>query len=240
MGAYNFTGKVTVVTGGRRGIGLDIVQALQMAGAIVVVVAQSSDGPGMEYYCRDLSKPIMRQGLIKHIVGKLGRIDILVNNAGSNYFDDAQDFPLEAWNRLIELMLTAPFDLAQQAFPYMKAQGGGKIINVTSIAGFQGTRRTVAYSVAKHGLIGLTKCLSNEWTPYGINVNAVAPGYTDTELISSLTEDRPHSEAMLGRIPAGRYGKPEEIANAVMWLASDQARYVCGTTLVVDGGWLAR
>ncbi len=239
MGAYNFQGKVAVVTGGRRGIGYAVCQAMREAGATTVSGAKSvlelSLYENKCFQC-DLSRPDRRSALISEMVKEFGRIDILVNNAGDNYYEDAENYPMEEWNRLIELMVTAPFDLCQQAFPYMKAQGGGKIINIASIAGMQGTRRTIAYTVAKHGLIGMTKCLSNEWTPYGINVNCVAPGWTETDMSKAMT----NTEVMKARIPAGRFATPEEIANAVMWLASDESKYVCGSTLVVDGGWLAR
>lgn len=220
----DLSGKHAIVTGGSRGIGKAIAEVLREAGA--TVEALSSEG-------MDLSDRWQR-GTFAPVC------DILVNNAGAQAFAPALDYSLLQWDRDIELMLTSPFDLAKWAAKWMKDHGGGKIINIASIAGINGTRNTVGYSVAKAGLIHLTRCLSNEFAPFNIQVNAVAPGYIVTDMLKPLVDDEEHSRVMLGRIPAGRYGEPDEVAKAVLFLASPLSDYITGVCLPVDGGWLAR
>ena len=213
-----------VVTGGSRGIGQSIVIALHDAGYEVRQVSRT--------YGVDLSSRSNR----RHLFDK---VDVLVNCAGAQSFYPAIDYPVNVWDDDLELNLTATFDLCQQAALYMIPMGHGKIINISSIAGIQGTRNCIGYSVAKAGLIEMTKCLSNEWAPYNIQVNAVAPGYIETDMLKPLLDDKEHAEVIRGRIPAGRFGKPEDVAELVMFLAT-KGSYITGTTLIVDGGWSAR
>lgn len=223
-----------LLTGGSRGIGAAIVTALREAGHVVTVVSRTS--PESDHWISvDLSKSYERFHLIEQAVNLMGGLDVLINNAGAQHHAPAIEYERSQWHGQIELMLTAPFDLSQQAAKYMLKHGGGRIINIASVAGIQGTRGIVAYSVAKAGLIEMTKCLSNEWQPL-ITVNAIAPGFIETDM---QTLDADHKAAMLGRLPAGRFGTVEEVARTTLWLATD-APYITGTTILVDGGWLAR
>lgn len=224
--------KTAVVTGGRRGIGLGIALAMLEAGYRVVVVAKSKDRgtlpDGIAYVQCDLANAEQRA-----LLATLAP-DVLVNNAGMNADHAAKDFPMEDWGRVIEVNLTAVFDLSQQAY----RTGCKRIVNITSMNAFQGARRRAAYVASKHGLAGLTKCLSNEWAPEGVTVNCVAPGYIETDMMQF--ESKEHREAMLGRIPAGKFGQPSDVAEMVLILASDAAQYVTGNTICVDGGWMGR
>lgn len=221
----NLSGKTALVTGGTRGIGKAIAEALREAGADVTAWGRVD--------C-DLSNPFVRDETPVPIC------DILVNNAGAQAFMPALSYTWQQLTQDFELILAAALELSQRAGAWMIAHGGGKIINIASIAGMNGTRNTIGYSVAKAGLIHLTKCLSNELAPHNIQVNAIAPGYIATDMLRPLIEDVGHSEAILGRIPARRYGLPEEVAQAVLFLASPMSDYITGVCLPVDGGWLAR
>jgi 2-deoxy-D-gluconate 3-dehydrogenase len=215
-----------VVTGGSGGIGSAIVIALHDAGYEVQQVSRT--------YGYDLSSRVSR----KYI--QIDEVDVLVNCAAAQSFDAAADYNLAQWDEDMELNLTAAFDLCQQAARIMIPRGGGKIINIASIAGIQGTRFCIGYSVSKSGLIEMTKCLSNEWAPYNIQVNAIAPGFINAPMLKPLLDDKEHAEVIRGRIPAGRFGKPADVAGAVMFLASKAADYITGITLIVDGGFSAR
>jgi 2-deoxy-D-gluconate 3-dehydrogenase len=231
----DLTGKVAIVTGGRRGIGLAIANALKAAGATVAVVAKSATGPGDLYLSCDLASFEHRGDLVKRVVDKFGRLDILINNAGAQMFVPAVDCKPGDWNRALELMVSAPFDLSQQAARVMIPQGGGHIVNILSTSAFQGARNITGYVAAKHALLGVTRCLSIEWAP-SIHVNAVAPGLTETDMTTVFTPER---RALLNSItPAGKFGKPEDVAGAVMYLVSSE--HVYGQTIVVDGGWLTK
>ena len=174
------------------------------------------------------------------MVERLGRIDILVNNAGIIRRAPALDYTVADWDEVININLRALFFLSQAAGRVMAAQGSGKIINVASMLSFQGGILVPSYTASKSAVAGLTRALANEWAPLGVNVNAIAPGYMATDNTAPLRADPVRSEAILARIPAGDWGTPDDLKGAVVYLASDAARYVHGAILPVDGGWLAR
>ncbi|MDQ7824271.1 MAG: SDR family oxidoreductase [Candidatus Eremiobacteraeota bacterium] len=248
---FSVSGKVALITGGRRGLGKAMALGLARAGALVAVAARS-DNPGdlereigdaggrLFYLPADLLKPDERMGLVDRVAAHYGRLDILVNNAGLQHRAPALDYPLAQWHDDFELMLTAVLDLSQQAAKVMIPRGGGKIIHIASISSFQGARQIVGYAAAKHALVGLTKCLANEWASSHINVNAIAPGLFVTEMASHVSSDPKKSAELLGRIPSGRFGEPEDMIGPVIFLASDASRHVHGHVLLVDGGWMGR
>lgn len=248
---FNVGGKVAMVTGARRGLGLAMAMGLVEAGAKLVAVASSPDcrelrqavkklGGEMLYLRADLSDRQQRKGLVAKAVKRFGRLDILVNGAGIQHRQPAMEFDLSKWDQLVSLMMTGVFELSQQAARVMETQGGGKIINIASLASFQGGWTVSAYAAAKHGVAGLTKALANEWAAKNIHVNAIAPGYFDTEMCAAIKADPVREPKIRDRIPAGRWGKPEELVGPLLFLASDASNYVDGHVLVVDGGWMGR
>jgi 2-deoxy-D-gluconate 3-dehydrogenase len=170
----------------------------------------------------------------------LGGLDILVNNAGIIRRNDALDFTADDWDAVMDTNLKSLFFLCQSAARHMVEQGGGKIINIASMLTFQGGIRVASYTASKSGVGGLTKLLANEWAGKGINVNAIAPGYIATNNTAALQADEKRNAEILGRIPSGRWGDPEDLGGAAVFLSSDAAKYVQGHILAVDGGWLAR
>ncbi|GIX03151.1 MAG: 2-deoxy-D-gluconate 3-dehydrogenase [Planctomycetaceae bacterium] len=248
---FSLQGRVAVITGATRGLGQAMARGLAEAGADIVSIARSSDDEqtrhlvtqaGRRFFSiqADLAQRQQREGLIARVLQLTGRIDILVNNAGIFHRHPPEVYPLEEWYALLEVHLHAAFDLCQQVAPHMLSRGRGKIINIGSIMTFEGGVNIPAYAAAKHGLAGLTKSLANAWSSRGINVNCIAPGYFETTLSHVLQDDPVRGPQILDRIPAGRWGDPDELAGAVVFLASDAANYVHGSVLVVDGGWLAR
>ena len=248
---FNISGKVALVTGARRGLGLDMATGLVAAGAKLVAVASSQDcrdlrlavkkfGGEMLYLQADLADRRQRNGLVEKAVKHFGRLDILVNGAGIQHRQPAVDFDLDKWDQIVSLMMSGVFELSQQAARVMIRQGGGKIINIASLASFQGGWTIPAYAAAKHGVAGLTKALANEWAAQNINVNAIAPGYFDTEMCAAIINDPIREPKIRDRIPAGRWGKPEDLVGPLLFLASDASNYVSGHVLVVDGGWMGR
>lgn len=248
---FDLSGKVALVAGGRRGLCLAMAEGLAQAGARIAVADIAEDyselarrmaviGAEMEYFQVDLSDRAQRGELVNRVVQRFGRLDILVNGAGIQHRQPALEFDLGKWDAIISLMLTAVFELAQQAARVMEKQGGGKIINIGSLASFQGAWTVPAYTAAKHGVVGLTKALANEWASKNIHVNAIAPGYFDTEMCAAIINDPVREPKIRERIPAGRWGKPEDLVGPLLFLASDASNYVDGHVLVVDGGWLGR
>jgi 2-dehydro-3-deoxy-D-gluconate 5-dehydrogenase len=226
---------IAIVTGGTRGIGKACVNALKAAGHTVVVVARTK-ADGELYIQADLSKRDERADIIQSVVYQFGGLDILVNNAGAQDHALFLNYTYPQWDYQIELMLTAPMDLSQQAARHMLTHGGGHIINILSTSAFQGARNISAYVAAKHGLLGLTRAMAIELAPL-IRVNAVAPGLTQTAMTDTYIT--PERRALLESItPAGRFGKPEEVAEAVVFLT--QSSYIYGQTITVDGGWIAK
>jgi 2-dehydro-3-deoxy-D-gluconate 5-dehydrogenase len=244
---FRLEGKVALVTGANTGIGQAIAIGLAWAGAEVVVAGRSSLDETMGMLAAEgldgrpfrlaLDAPVEAAATLKEV----GALDILVNNAGIIRRADAVDFTETDWDDVMDVHLKAVFFLCQAFARSAFARGaGGAIVNIASLLAFQGGIRIPSYTAAKHGVAGLTKLLANEWAAKGINVNAVAPGYIETKNTEALRADPVRSKALLDRIPAGRWGEPEDIAGAAVFLASPAARYVNGTILPVDGGWLAR
>lgn len=248
---FKLDGKVAIVTGANTGLGQGMCVALAEAGAKVVGVARRDcdetkalvEKAGGEFFQikADLSsmEPISR--IIEEAVAHFGHIDILVNNAGIIKRDDAIDFTEEEWDSVTFLNQKFTFFLSQAAAKqYIKQQSGGKIINIASMLSFQGGIRVPSYAASKSAVLGLTKSMANEWAGYGINVNAIAPGYMATNNTQALRDDEDRSSEILGRIPAGRWGTPADMAGAVVYLSSAASDYVNGFTIAVDGGWLSR
>jgi 2-deoxy-D-gluconate 3-dehydrogenase len=250
---FSLEGRLAVVTGARRGIGLAISEALAGAGADVVGISASLErdggaaGRAVEASGRrfwPIQADLGRRDAVHELIDSLRAldrpVDILVNNAGAIHRAPAVDHSLAAWDELLEVNLSAPFMLAQALGSDMAARGSGKIIFTASLLSFQGGINVSAYTASKHAIAGLTKALANEWARAGVNVNAVAPGYIETDNTQALRADPVRSRAILDRIPAGRWGQPRDIAGAVVFLASEASDYVNGTILAVDGGWLGR
>jgi 2-deoxy-D-gluconate 3-dehydrogenase len=248
---FRLDGKVALVTGASRGMGQAMAIALADAGADVVGVATSdmsatragveAGGTRFLSIAADLSEGDEIGALVEQAAGWQGRLDVLVNNAGMVRRCAAIDVAVDDWDAVVNLNLRSAFLLAQAfARRCLQYGTGGKIINIASLLSFQGGVFVPAYAASKSALMGLTKALANEWAPRGINVNAIAPGYIETELTSALRSDEKRYAEILGRIPAGRWGRPDEVAGAAVFLASPASDYVHGHTLVVDGGWLAR
>ncbi|GAA1648258.1 SDR family oxidoreductase [Actinoplanes couchii] len=223
---FRLDGKVALVTGGNRGLGRAAAEALAEAGASVVAVGSRE----LDLATADLNG----------YVDGLDRLDVLVNNAGIIRRADAVDVTDSDWDDVLSVNLDAAFRLSRAAGRRMLAQGSGKIINIASMLSFQGGVRVPAYTASKHAILGLTKALANEWAGRGVNVNAIAPGYMATDNTTALREDPARNAAILDRIPAGRWGDPDDLKGAVVFLASDASRYIHGAVLPVDGGWLAR
>lgn len=250
-GAFDLDGRTAVVTGANTGIGQAIAIALAGAGASIVGVGRSSMeetqarvlAKGAKFHAvhADLStiEPVEAIVSAAEAVGE--RIDILVNNAGIIRRADAIDFTEADWDAVMNVNLKTAFFLSQAAARRMLRDGkGGKIVNVASLLSFQGGIRVPSYTASKSGLAGLTRLLANEWAAKGINVNAIAPGYVETNNTEALRQDQKRSAEILSRIPAGRWGRPEDIGGAAVFLASGAAQYIHGVILPVDGGWLAR
>jgi 2-deoxy-D-gluconate 3-dehydrogenase len=249
--SFRLDGRCALVTGAAQGLGQGMAVALAEAGADVAgvdIVAIDETRARVEAAGRrfaaipqDLRGTAAAQLAVEEAAKALGRLDILVNNAGIIRRADSIDFTEADWDAVIDVNLKSVFFLAQAAARRFMAQGGGgKIVNVASMLSFQGGIRVPSYTASKSGVLGLTRLLANEWAPKGINVNAIAPGYMATANTAPLRADAARSAEILGRIPAGRWGQPEDLAGAVVFLCSSAADYVHGTVIAVDGGWLAR
>lgn len=248
---FSLVGKVALVTGANTGLGQGISVALAQAGADVIGACRSNadetkrlvEEHGRKFHLLscDLTNSGGARELVAQAVSASGRLDILVNNAGIIRRNNAVDFTEEDWDAVLSTNLKTPFFLAQAACRVMLEQGqGGKIINIASLLSFQGGIRVASYTASKSGLAGLTRLLANEWAARGINVNAIVPGYFDTNNTAALRSDEDRSREILGRIPAGRWGKPSDLAGAAVLLASAASDYIHGALIPVDGGWLAR
>lgn len=249
---FDLTGQTALVTGASRGLGRALARALAEAGADVVctstrltgtadtVAAIEALGRSAWAFAADLSDRDAVQQLVAEVFSTVGGVDILVNNAGTIRRHPADAFPLPDWDHVIETNLNAVFTLCQAFGKPMIKRGQGKIINVASLLSFSGGITVPAYAASKHGIAGLTKALANEWAGHGINVNAIAPGYFRTDNTQALQDNPEREVAIRARIPAGRWGEPEDLGGAVVFLASAASAYVNGHILTVDGGWMAR
>ena len=251
-GPFALAGKTALVTGCRRGIGRAAAVSLARAGADIVGVSASLDaddevasdvvalGRRFAPYRCDLADRGAVHQLVATLIRDFPRLDILVLAAGTIERRPAADHGDELWDRVLEVNLTAQFVLARDLGRRMVAQGSGKIVFVASMLSFQGGLTVPGYAASKGGIAQLTKALANEWAPHGVNVNSVAPGYIATDNTQALRHDEVRSRQILERIPAGRWGEPEDVSGAFVFLASPASDYVHGIVLPVDGGWLAR
>ena len=251
---FSLEGKVALVTGANTGLGQAVAVAMAQAGADVAVAGRSTptetqalvEATGRKFLSIQADfgsiEPVQR--VIDETVSAFGKVDILVNNAGIIRRADSIDFSEADWDAVMDTNLKVVFFLTQAFAKQILKQGGegsiGKIINIASLLSFQGGIRVPSYTASKSGLAGLTKILANEWAAKGINVNAIAPGYFDTNNTEALRNDADRNASILARIPAGRWGQPGDLGGAAVFLASSASDYVQGITLPVDGGWLAR
>jgi 2-dehydro-3-deoxy-D-gluconate 5-dehydrogenase len=245
---FSLKGKTALVTGSSRGLGAAIAIALAEAGASVAVhgcgapaeATRSKIGGNALAFSGDVADPEVCAHLVDETIRHFGALDILVNNAGIIRRSPAVDQSAEDWNAVLDVNLTSVFRLMQLAGRHMLARGSGKVINIASLLSFQGGIFVPAYAAAKGGVAQLTKAFANEWASKGVNVNAIAPGYMDTDNTEALRNNPERSRQILERIPAGCWGKPEDLAGAAVFLASAASNYVHGHLLVVDGGWMNR
>jgi len=251
LNAFQLTGKVAIVTGARTGLGQGMALGLAEAGADIVgidinyleetqigVKERGRRFLGIE---ADLSNIGVIGEIVERTVREFGKVDILINNAGIIRRADALEFSEKDWDDVMNINLKTVFFFSQAvARQFVKQQTGGKIVSVASLLSFQGGIRVPSYTASKSGVMGITRLLANEWAKYNINVNAIAPGYMATDNTAPLRQDPKRSEEILQRIPAGRWGSPEDLQGVVVFLASEASRYVNGYTVAVDGGWLAR
>lgn len=248
---FNLEGKVAIVTGASTGLGQGITLGLAEAGAHVVGVdyvampetQEKVEALGKKFVgiVANLLSTDPISEIIEKTVATFGKIDILVNNAGIIRREDAIDFNENDWDDVININLKTVFFFSQAvAKQFIKQETGGKIINIASMLSFQGGVRVPSYTASKSGVMGITRALANEWAKHNININAIAPGYMDTNNTAALRADEDRNAAILDRIPAGRWGLPVDIAGPAVFLASPASDYVNGYTIAVDGGWLAR
>lgn len=249
--------KVAVVTGGASGIGLAVAEKLAGLGCRVVVAdfnpeagSAAASRIGAAFIQADLSDAEQCRGLIEQAAERYGAVDILVNNAGFQHISPIEDFPVEQWNKLIGVMLTAPFLLMRYAWPMMKQNGWGRVINIASVHAMVASPFKSGYISAKHGVIGLTKTAALEGGEFGITVNAICPAYVRTPLVENqiadqartrgIREDQVVTDVMLKNAAIKKLIEPEEVANLVAFLASDQASSITGSSLTIDSGWTAQ
>ncbi len=250
---FDLTGKIALVTGCKKGIGMAMAIGLAEAGADIIGVSASLElensavqkaveacGRQFKAYQADFSDRESLYDFIKQLLLDFPRIDVLVNNAGTILRDPAAEHSDEYWDEVLEVNLSSQFILSREIGRRMLVEGRGKIIFTASLLSFQGGINVPGYAASKGGIARLTMALANEWASKGINVNAIAPGYISTDNTAALREDKDRSASILGRIPAGRWGEPNDFKGPVVFLASEASNYVHGTILTVDGGWMGR
>src|SRR5690606_5075989 len=253
MNSFRIDGRLALVTGSSRGIGLAVAKGLAEAGADIIALGSKPWAKGSEleksvtalgrkffaYDC-DLSNRDSIYSFLKKLNADHPRIDILVNNAGNILREPAAEHRDEYWDNIIDINLNAPFILTREIGKKMIENGGGKIVFTCSLLSFQGGINVPGYAASKGAIASLLKAFANEWAKHGVNVNGVAPGYISTDNTAALREDKDRSASILARIPANRWGTPEDLAGAYVYLCSPAADYVHGTILTVDGGWMGR
>jgi len=250
MDLFNIKGKVVMVTGGNRGLGQEMVKGYAQAGANIAIVDLEIDeemvskieelGVECKGYRFNLLDFHKYNGLIDEIVADFGTIDILLNNAGIQKRHPAVEFPKRDWDLVMDVNCNAVFFMCQQVGKIFIEKGYGKIINLASMLSFQGGFTVPAYASSKSAVMGFTKSLSNEWAGLGIQVNCIAPGYMDTEMNTAIKNDEQRNKQILDRIPAARWGTPQDLVGTALYLSSSASDYVSGYTIAVDGGWLGR
>ena len=252
MKMFDLTGKFALVTGGTRGLGRGMAEGLAQAGASVVIVGTSDTAlsvaeemrgtglsvQGIKWELGDIDSLPSLMEKATEMMG--GRMDILVTAAGTQRRHPSTQFPLKDWDTVINVNLTSVFALNQLAGRKMIEQGGGKIINVASLLSFFGGITAPAYAASKGGVAQITKALSNEWAAQNVQVNAIAPGYMATDMITAIMEDETRSKEILSRVPAGRWGTPDDMKGICIFLASGASDYVTGAVIAVDGGYMGR
>ena len=241
---FDITGKKVIMTGGATGLGFGMATALRKAGADLAIIdispmlEEAAGSLGAYGIHADISTHEARVEVFRAALDILGGVDVFINCAGIQRRHKSEEFPLEDWQVVLDVNLTATFDFCQLAGNEMLKKGKGKIVNVASMLSFFGGYTVPAYAASKGGVAQLTKALSNEWASKGINVNAIAPGYMATDMNKKLIEDRDRNEKILARIPAGRWGTPEDVGGVVVFLSSAASDYISGAVIPVDGGYL--
>ncbi len=248
---FSLEGKTAAITGATRGIGSSLAIGLAEAGADIALLQRDPSqthvkleveklGSKCEIIACDLSDIKQVKDAVPTVIEQMGKLDILVNNGGIQRRSPAIEFSEEDWDEVMTVNLKAVWMLAQSAGQHMIPRKGGKIINIASLNSYQGGITIPAYTSVKGGVAQLTKALSNEWAQYNVNVNAIVPGYIATDMNEALIQDNTRNRQIMERIPAGRWGEPDDFKGTVIYLASDASNYVHGHLLSVDGGWLGR
>ncbi len=248
---FKLDGRVAIVTGSNQGIGRAYATALAEAGADIVSVSYADDFSGVEReiksrgrkfksYVSDFSDRDSLYKFIRNVKSDFPKIDILVNNAGTILRKPISEHPDEYWDKVIDVNLTAQFILTREIGKDMAERGYGKIVFIASLLSFQGGILVPGYAASKAGVRQLAMAFANEWAEHGVNINAIAPGYIATDNTKALREDPLRSKSILERIPAGRWGLPDDLMGTVVFLCSDASSYMNGSVVVVDGGWMGR
>ena len=246
---FDLTGKVAIITGGNRGLGEAMVTALAEAGADIAVVGRGDAkkiedivqnlGRNFFHIRADLSDLSCIEEIVSAVINRYGHIDILVNNAGTIIRKPALEYSLSEWESILKLNLDSVFFMCQRVAKEFIRQGtGGKIVSTASIVSFQGGLNNTPYTASKAAITGITKTMCNEWAKYGINVNAIAPGFMRTDLTEEVYQNPDRQKQIMARIPQGRWGTPADVGGLVLFLVSNASNYVNGATIPVDGGWL--
>lgn len=248
---FSLAGKVAIVTGGNKGLGQGYAVALAKAGADIFVVTHDNEwdetreliekqGRQVEFFQADLTDRTKVKELVAKCVEVYGKVDVLVNNAGTIRRSPLLEYKEEDWDAVMELNLNSMFFLSQEVAKLMVEQKSGKIVNIASMLSFEGGKFVPSYAASKHGVVGLTKAFANELAEYGIQVNAIAPGYVKTANTAPIRADEKRNREILARIPAGRWADPVDLMGTVVFLSSKASDYMNGSIIAIDGGWLSR